>query len=114
MAEPAWARWTVTAWPAWALAGRPGEPGSGFENRAQAYVGHLDDPGSWRQVDPPIDPRTGKPTDIWCGGTSLLADGRVLVTGDNLDEDDGRARKISRRRSSGMAESTSGPVMASP
>jgi hypothetical protein len=38
-------------------------------------------------VDPPVDPRTGKPTDIWCVGTSLLADGRVLVPGDNLDED---------------------------
>lgn len=38
-------------------------------------------------MDPPIDPRTGKPTDIWGGGTSLLADGRVLVTSDNLDED---------------------------
>lgn len=37
--------------------------------------------------DPPIDPRTGKPTDIWCGGTSLLADGRVLVTGGNLDKE---------------------------
>lgn len=70
-----------------AYPGRPGEPGSGFENRAEAYVGYPEDPGSWRQVDPPIDPRTGKPTDIWCAGTSLLADGRVLVTGGNLDED---------------------------
>jgi Domain of unknown function (DUF1929) len=70
-----------------AYPGRPGEPGSGFENRAEAYVGYPDDPRSWRRVDPPIDPRTGKPTDIWCGGTSLLADGRVLVTGGNLDDD---------------------------
>ena len=70
-----------------AYPGRPGEPGSGFENRAEAYVGQPGDPGSWRQVDPPIDPRTGAPTDIWCGGTSLLADGRVLVTGGNLDTD---------------------------
>ncbi len=26
-----------------AYPGRPGEPGSGFENRAEAYVGHPDD-----------------------------------------------------------------------
>ena len=32
-------------------------------------------------VPPPDDPRTGRPTGIYCGGASLLPDGRVLVTG---------------------------------
>jgi hypothetical protein len=39
---------------------------------------------AFKQVDPPIDPATGKPVNIWCAGNSLLADGRVLVTGGNL------------------------------
>jgi hypothetical protein len=39
---------------------------------------------SFTQVDPPIDPATGKPVNIWCAGNSLLADGQVLVTGGNL------------------------------
>jgi hypothetical protein len=39
---------------------------------------------SFEQVDPPIDPATGKPVNIWCAGNSLLADGQVLVTGGNL------------------------------
>jgi hypothetical protein len=33
----------------YAYPGRPGEPGSGFENRADAHVGHPDDLGSWRR-----------------------------------------------------------------
>jgi Domain of unknown function (DUF1929) len=41
-------------------------------------------PGSFKQVDPPIDPATGKPVNIWCAGNSLLSDGQVLVTGGNL------------------------------
>ena len=39
---------------------------------------------SFKQVDPPIDPATGKPVNIWCAGNSLLSDGQVLVTGGNL------------------------------
>jgi hypothetical protein len=62
---------------------RPGYPG--YENLARAY---LWDPrtGRSRQVDPPVDEATGKPTNIWCGGTSFLADGRVLVTGGNVGD----------------------------
>jgi hypothetical protein len=41
-------------------------------------------PGSFKRVNPPIDPNTGQPVNIWCSGNSLLADGRVLVTGGNL------------------------------
>jgi hypothetical protein len=41
-------------------------------------------PGSFKQVDPPIDPATGKPVNIWCAGNSVLPDGQVLVTGGNL------------------------------
>jgi hypothetical protein len=40
--------------------------------------------GAFKQVDPPIDPTTGLPVNIWCAGNSLLADGEVLVTGGNL------------------------------
>jgi hypothetical protein len=40
--------------------------------------------GSFKRVNPPIDHRTGQPVNIWCSGQSLLADGRVLVTGGNL------------------------------
>ena len=36
------------------------------------------------RVDPPTDPRTGEPANIWCSGLSFLADGRLLVTGGNL------------------------------
>ena len=51
-------------------------------NTAQAW---LWDPGTGttKRVDPPILSATGKPANIWCGGQSLLADGRVLVTGGN-------------------------------
>ena len=41
-------------------------------------------PDAFKRVDPPIDPATGLPVNIWCSGTSFLADGRVLVTGGNL------------------------------
>jgi hypothetical protein len=53
------------------------------ENTVDAYVY---DPatGSTKRVDPPIDPATGNPANIFCAGQSLLADGRVLVTGGNL------------------------------
>src|SRR5215213_2118767 len=41
-------------------------------------------PQSFKRVNPPVDPTTGQPVNIWCSGNSLLADGRVLVTGGNL------------------------------
>jgi hypothetical protein len=41
-------------------------------------------PPSFETINPPIDPATGQPVNIWCSGSSLLADGRVLVTGGNL------------------------------
>jgi hypothetical protein len=40
--------------------------------------------GAFRRVDPPTDPATGKPANIWCSGTSFLADGRLLATGGNF------------------------------
>ena len=58
------------------------------QDTAQAW---LWDPrtGAFKRVDPPLwlDPADGqlKPANIWCSGNSLLADGRVLVTGGNLD-----------------------------
>jgi hypothetical protein len=39
--------------------------------------------GQSTKVDPPIDPDTGKPANIWCAGQALLADGRLLVAGGN-------------------------------
>jgi hypothetical protein len=39
---------------------------------------------AFEQVTPPIDPDTGKPVNIFCAGTSLTADGRVVVAGGNL------------------------------
>src|SRR3954451_17819145 len=52
-------------------------------NTSQAF---LWDPATGREkkVAPPIDSRTGEPANLWCSGQSLLADGRVLVTGGNL------------------------------
>ena len=41
--------------------------------------------GAFKLVNPPIDPATGKPVNIWCSGTSFTPDGRVLVTGGNLN-----------------------------
>lgn len=63
----------------------PARPGYGDSDYAKAYVW---DPqaGTSTAVDPPIDPDTGKPTNIWCGGASLLPDGRVLITGGNVGD----------------------------
>ena len=60
-------------------------------NTSQAF---LWDPatGQTKEVDPPLDRDTDgdgirDPANIWCSGQSLLADGRVLVTGGNLEYD---------------------------
>jgi hypothetical protein len=39
--------------------------------------------GTSVQRNPPIDPVTGKPYNIWCAGQTLLRDGRVLIAGGN-------------------------------
>jgi Domain of unknown function (DUF1929) len=42
------------------------------------------DPAALREVDPPLNPETGKPVNLFCAGQSLLPDGQLLVTGGNL------------------------------
>jgi Domain of unknown function (DUF1929) len=53
-------------------------------NTARAWVLDIAT-GRSTSVDPPPRPGTGDAWNIWCGGQSLLADGRVLVTGGNLE-----------------------------
>jgi hypothetical protein len=58
-------------------------PGPDAEvNWAEAWVF---DPATGASVrrDPPIDPDTGRPFDIWCAGQTLLRDGRIVVAGGN-------------------------------
>ncbi len=54
------------------------------QNEATAWVW---DPASrtGRRVDPPVNPATGRPYNIWCAGQAVLGDGRVLVAGGNLE-----------------------------
>jgi len=71
--------------------------------------GHSGDPTAW-------DPATGafqsapNPIDLFCGGHSLLADGRLLVTGGNISNDHGlpNANLFDYR----TGEWTKGPQMA--
>jgi Domain of unknown function (DUF1929) len=67
---------------AYPLSSRPNLPPE--KNYSQMW---LWTPGTDRleEVDPPIDPATGKPYNIWCSGNSLLPSGEVLVTGGNLE-----------------------------
>ena len=40
--------------------------------------------GQTKEVDPPVNPATGRPFNIWCAGQTLLPDGRLVVAGGNL------------------------------
>jgi hypothetical protein len=70
----------------YAYPNNPDRPG-GPRDEAQAWLwdpSKGEGPAAFTHIDPPIDPATGKPVNIWCSGNSLLADGEVLVTGGNL------------------------------
>jgi hypothetical protein len=64
--------------------------GAGTDNTAQAWLYDIKT-GQEKRVDAPINPDTGKPANLWCSGQSMLADGRVLVTGGNLEYPTGDA-----------------------
>src|SRR3954471_5212709 len=68
----------------------PRKPDPNDANAANYAQAWLWDPArgngssAFKRVDPPVDPRTGQPANIWCAGNALLPDGRVVVTGGNL------------------------------
>ncbi|MDX6555074.1 MAG: hypothetical protein QOD86_1269, partial [Miltoncostaeaceae bacterium] len=71
---------------------RPGRPDPDHPGETLADPGYANayvfDPvsGVSTQVDPPVNPETGKPAYIFCAGTSLLPDGRVLVVGGDVGD----------------------------
>ncbi len=66
---------------------RHGGGGVNDPNTAQAWLWNPAT-GTTKRVDPPLwrDPRDGllKPANIWCGGQTFTADGRLVVFGGNL------------------------------
>ena len=64
-------------------------------NEASAWVW---DPttGATKQVNPPTNPATGRPYNIWCGGHTLLPDGRVVVAGGTSSTPPRRPRSVGR------------------
>jgi len=38
-------------------------------------------PSAFTEVDPPVNPDTGLPFNLWCGGQTFLNDGRLVVVG---------------------------------
>jgi hypothetical protein len=38
-------------------------------------------PSAFTEVDPPVNPATGLPFNLWCGGQTFLNDGRLVVVG---------------------------------
>ena len=65
----------------------PDNPGQTLPDSEQA-VAYVFDPatGQSKEVDPPINPDTGKPAIIFCAGTSTLPDGRILVVGGDVGD----------------------------
>jgi hypothetical protein len=65
----------------------PAPPGGTLQDPGYASA-YVFDPvnGKSTQVDPPVNPDTGKPAYIFCAGTSLLPDGRVLVVGGDVGD----------------------------
>ena len=75
--------------------GPPLGPSTPREPRVNESAAVLLDPVSrtFEDVPPPVDPRTGKRSNIYCASASLMSDGRVLVMGGYLDYDQTTAQQ---------------------